>query len=346
MNRRAFLNVLAAALAMAGADLPEPSARKLPRWRGFNLLELFNVGNWQPFQEFDFAAMGELGFNFARLPMDYRCWSVGEKIEEGRALEQVDRALELGKTHGIHVQLNFHRAPGYTVASPPEPKSLWTDAGIQGVCAAHWSFFAGRYKGVPGSRLSFNLLNEPAKVPAEAHRKVVELLAGAIRAVDPARPIVCDGREWGTVPPTELSGLNVAAATRGYAPFHLTHYQANWVEGSDRWPTPVYPFREGKTTWDRESMRRDQVAPWRELEVKGVGVMVGEFGAHNRTPHAVVIPWMRDSLAEWKSAGWGWALWNLRGSFGVFDSDRPDVPYEDWRGHKLDRAMLDVLQAG
>ena len=33
------------------------------------------------------------------------------------------------------------------------------------------------------------------------------------------------------------------------------------------------------------------------------------------------------------------------GSFGVLDSDREDVAYEDWRGHKLDRAMLDLLQA-
>jgi hypothetical protein len=38
-------------------------------------------------------------------------------------------------------------------------------------------------------------------------------------------------------------------------------------------------------------------------------------------------------------------LWNFRGSFGVLDSGRADVQYEDWRGHKLDRAMLRLLQA-
>ena len=72
--------------------------------------------------------------------------------------------------------------------------------------------------------------------------------------------------------------------------------------------------------------------------------MVGEFGCHNRTPHEVVLPWMRDCLAAWREAGWGWALWNLRGSFGILDSDRADVAYERWRGHKLDRAMLRILQ--
>jgi endoglucanase len=73
--------------------------------------------------------------------------------------------------------------------------------------------------------------------------------------------------------------------------------------------------------------------------------MVGEFGAHNRTPHPVVLAWMRDCLASWKAAGWGWALWNFRGSFGPLDSGRDDVKYEDFRGHKLDRAMLELLRS-
>ena len=41
---------------------------------------------------------------------------------------------------------------------------------------------------------------------------------------------------------------------------------------------------------------------------------------------------------------WGFALWNLRGSFGVADSERADVTYEDYKGHKLDRKMLELLR--
>lgn len=47
-----------------------------------------------------------------------------------------------------------------------------------------------------------------------------------------------------------------------------------------------------------------------------------------------------------KEAGWGWALWNFRGSFGFLDSERDDVKYEYFQGHRLDRDMLEVLQAG
>jgi aryl-phospho-beta-D-glucosidase BglC (GH1 family) len=49
-------------------------------------------------------------------------------------------------------------------------------------------------------------------------------------------------------------------------------------------------------------------------------------------------------LENWQQAGWGWALWNFRGSFGILDSERADVQYVDFRGHKLDQAMLNLLQ--
>lgn len=78
----------------------------------------------------------------------------------------------------------------------------------------------------------------------------------------------------------------------------------------------------------------------------GIGVHVGEWGAFRFTPHDVVLAWMADCLDNWKRAGWGWALWNLRGGFGPVDSQRSDVVYEDYRGHKLDRRMLALLLRG
>ena len=53
---------------------------------------------------------------------------------------------------------------------------------------------------------------------------------------------------------------------------------------------------------------------------------------------------MRELMGQWKNAGWGWAMWNFRGGFGILDSERPDVKYEDFKGHKLDRKMLEVIK--
>ncbi len=137
----------------------------------------------------------------------------------------------------------------------------------------------------------------------------------------------------------------MAAATRGYEPLRLTHYRAEWISGADQWPVPAYPLRDGTVVWDAQTFQRTEIAPWKDLQTRGVGVLVGEFGAYNRTPHAVVLAWMRDCLQLWRDAGWGWALWNFRGPFGIIDSGRADITYERWRGVQLDRKMLDLLQS-
>ena len=117
--------------------LPDATPKHLPRWRGFNLLNKFMAGNQKPFQDRDFADIAELGFDFVRLPMDYRCWTDRDnpRTLKEPVLKEIDHAVELGRKHGVHVQINFHRAPGYTVARPREPKSLWTDPEILDVCA-------------------------------------------------------------------------------------------------------------------------------------------------------------------------------------------------------------------
>lgn len=483
--------------AALASELPEPSWNKLPRWRGFNLLNKFGK-EWSngPFQEEDFRWIAEMGFNFVRLPMDYRTWIKDgdwRRFDED-ALKQVDDAVAYGRKYGIHVLINFHRAPGYTVASPKEPKSLWTDPEAQEVCALHWATFARRYRGIPNRNLSFNLFNEPGGVDAATHARVVKIMVDAIRKEDPDRLVICDALQWGNAPSEELLPLRVGVATRGYAPFTLTHYKASWVGDNAAWAVPTWPVRRGMAThlyasdepksgkhreplvircdlkkaavigvkvhtvtststlgvfangkrvmrqrftpgpgkgpwasssfleqwkiwqaaydrvydarlpggtreirienlegdwmtiseirlgdlvlpvtddawgahqgtWtlasdgtltpegmtavaaDRDTLWRDQIEPFKALEAKGFGIFVGEWGAFNRTPHDVVLRWAADCLTNWKRAGWGWAMWEFRGSFGILDSGRTDVAYEDFHGHKLDRRLLDVLQA-
>ncbi len=359
MNRRKFIKVTTAstvgtaALPMfpaTGAQTENPSAKHLARWRGFNLLEKFTKrreGN-PAFQENDFVVIAEWGFDFVRLPMSYLCWADSAdwlKLNE-HELKHIDDAVDLGRKHGVHVNLNFHRAPGYCVNPPKEPLDLWKDEKALDACAFHWAHFAKRYKGISNNRVSFDLLNEPPNIPEETYVPVVKRLVEAIRGEDPERLIIADGLRWGTVPVHGLAGLGIAQSTRGYEPMQISHYKASWVGGSDRWPEPTWPLqRDGKEV-GRETLVKTRIEPWKQLEKEGVGVHVGEWGAFNKTPHPVVLAWMHDCLDLWKSAGWGWALWNLRGSFGVLDSGRADVQYEDFRGQKLDREMLNLLRSG
>ncbi|MBW3635318.1 MAG: cellulase family glycosylhydrolase, partial [Armatimonadetes bacterium] len=329
---------------------PNPTHSKLPRWRGFNLLEKFTTRHNSPYQEQDFVWIADWGFDFVRLPLSYRCWTSENDFRDldESVVQEIDAAVEMGRRTNIHVNLNFHRAPGYCVNAPAEALNLWTDETALDAFAWQWSHFARRYKGIPSSQLSFNLLNEPPfNLDEKDYVRVAARLIEAIRVEDPDRLILADGLAHGNVPVPGLAPLQVGQSTRGYVPMPISHYGANWVE-PDRlacetlnWPLHL----ANGEVWDKERLRREQIEPWQELRRHGIGIHVGEWGAFNKTPHEVALAWMRDCLELWKEAGWGWALWNFRGEFGVLDSRRTDVRYESWNDHQLDRQMLELLQA-
>lgn len=365
MTRRQFLRTAAwgavAAAGLAGGGMgeakeatamPEMShaQSKLPRWRGFNLLEMFTVhsdGNWQ---EDDFRWIADWGFDFVRLPMCYTLWIEGDEAlklyEPG--LEKVDRAVELGRKYGLHVCLNFHRGPGYSVnRERQEPYDLWKDQAALDAFVFHWKTFAERYKGIPSKELSFNLINEPAAPVAEMtradHERVVRTTVDAIRKIDAHRLIIADGVRWASEPCPELADLGIAQSCRAYTPMGITHYKASWV-GEREWTEPFWPgIEESGKIWDRATLE-DYYRPWADLARQGVGVHCGEGGAYNRTSHVVVLTWLRDVMEILKSHTIGYALWNFRGPFGVLDSGREDVAYEEFHSHELDRKLLDLLR--
>ncbi len=490
--KKILLGMAATAFLLSAASAAE-TWRPDVRWRGFNLLEMFYYrGQPTSFKEEDFKLISGLGFNFVRLPMDYRFWIQGgnwEAVDETR-LEPIDQAIAWGKKYGVHVQLCFHRAPGYTVAKPSEPRDLFSDEEALRVCCKHWSLFARRYKGIPSREVSFNLFNEPGEVEEAAYAKVAGALVAAIRAEDPDRFIVADGIAWGGRPAQSLFRLGIGQAMRGYKPMSISHYLASWVgtptdepvwpppqavsplygpakaplnvplviervpegiltlqpgmvsgrlrlrvaaddavvlecdldpkQGAAGWTNVVYKSEwkisqgrclselsvalpkgaqrlsvsipsgdwaqlskvtlAGKSgqaaslrfeqTWGKTNrvfrfmgfgaspafqsgedacdglayLRQNVITPWQPAFDAGVFAMVGEFGAFKHTPHPLVLKWMEDNLKLWHESGLSWALWNFRGAFGILDSERADVRYEEFHGHKLDRKMLDLLQ--
>ncbi len=233
---------------------PEPAPpvdmKSLPRFRGFNLLEKFTAASNRPYREEDFRLISRLGFNFVRLPLDYRCFVRGGGTDAlaARTMGEIDEAVRFGLKYHVHVCLNFHRAPGYCVNPPPEKTSLWTDADTQERFARLWGLFAARYRGVSSRSLSFNLVNEPGEVDPAVYTAVMSQAVKAIRAADPYRLILVDGLRWGQVPVNGLSGGSsgssgwIIQATRGYSPMEVTHYRAGWIQGSDRWPAPAWPM--------------------------------------------------------------------------------------------------------
>lgn len=327
----------------------------LPRWRGANLLGLYRPEP-RPFPEHEFAWLAEWGFDFARLPLCWQTWSGPERWREHdeSVLGLLDEAVDYGRRHGIHVQLNFHHAPGFCVHAhrmTDEPWDLWTDDEALDACVHHWRLLAEHYGDIPNSELSINPINEPIDPDPRDHRRVMGALVEAIHEVDPDRLIVCDGTRWGRDPAPELLDLPCARSMHAYDPIQVVFYGLKkLVPQAASWPEPTWPLHIDDPDpswdgyWDRERLRRTWLGPWQELQRQGVGVHVGEFAISDRMPHAVALAWLEDALSLWQEAGWGWAIWSLYGTLGFLDSERKDVSYDDWHGHRLDRAMLEVLR--
>jgi len=246
MRAVAALCVLAcvAAGAAGAGDAQKVGGVDISAWLGFNLLEKFTLNQNAPFKEDDFKWIAELGFNFVRLPMDYRCYVEKDdwlKFKEP-VLKEIDDAIALGEKYHIHVCLNLHRAPGFCINPPAEKTDLWKDEEALNAYIAHWVMFAKRYKHIPSERLSFNLLNEPTRNTQENYLKVFCRTIEAIQKEDPKRLIMVDGNNvGGKTTPEFLKYSNVIQATRGYHPGTISHYKAGWAKGSDKWPEPVWP---------------------------------------------------------------------------------------------------------
>ncbi|MFW5745146.1 MAG: glycoside hydrolase family 5 protein, partial [Spirochaetota bacterium] len=225
----------------------------LPRWRGFNLLEMFTVSSSGDFREDDFRWMRDWGFDFVRVPACYTLWTEDAdpfRIAES-GLEKIDRVVRLGQEYGLHVSFNFHRGPGYSVnRERDEPFNLWKDQDALDAFCLHWRTLAKRYRGIASGDLSFDLVNEPPP-PGEGrpplypmtrddHERVVRAAVATIREADPDRLVVADGMGYGRIPAAELADLDLAQSCRAYEPMGVSHYQASWVNGME-WPYPQWP---------------------------------------------------------------------------------------------------------
>jgi len=376
MERKAFIQTatvlgLGMGLNLKSSACTTLSSNPLPKWKGFNLLDFFNPDPAQSrvsTTEDHLKWMRDWGFNFVRIPIAYPYYLKIDrtknilredvyKIDEA-AVERIESVVTMAQQQNIHTSLNLHRAPGYCInAGFHEPYNLWKDKVAQDAFYFHWTMWAKRFKNISPDKISFDLLNEPCvrddmndqhsshtAVPGELYRSVARAASQAIRKENPKFIVIADGNNVGNDPIPELIDLNIAQSCRGYNPGAISHYKAPWAnKDPEHMPVPVWPGQIGEKNYQR-SMLEAYYKPWIDLTKNGVGVHCGECGCWNKTPHEVFLAWFGDVLDIVSAAGIGFALWEFIGSFGVLDSGRTDIAYEDWQGHKLDRKLLELLR--
>jgi endoglucanase len=312
--------------------------------------------------------MRDWGFNFIRVPMAYPHYLKFDRSKNimpddvykfnNAAVDKINELVQLCHKYNMHVSLNLHRAPGYCInAGFNEPYNLWKDEAAQQAFYYHWSFWAKQYKNISSTKISFDLLNEPSMredmnnqhsalsaVPGNVYRKIAKAAMETIKKENPQHLVIADGNNVGNTAISEITDLDIAQSCRGYFPHAISHYKAPWAnKNPDALPQPLWPGQVGNQYLQR-SMLEEYYQPWIDLVKKGVGVHCGECGCWNKTPHKVFLAWFGDVLDILSSNNIGFAIWNFQGDFGILNSDRKDVEYQDWYGHKLDKAFLTLLQ--
>lgn len=377
MQRRSFIKntgILAAGVGLPGASafaLNVAAKNKLPEWRGFNLTD-FNTPNPQLARrkttEEHLKWMSDWGFDFVRLPVAYPYYLQFDrakkitpeevyKIDE-TSVNKIEELVQMAHKYNLHVSFNLHRAPGYCInAGFNEPYNLWKDQEAQNAFYYHWNFWGRRFKNISNKKISFDLLNEPSMredmndqhskskaIPGFLYREVARSAAESIRRENRDHLVIADGNNVGNEPISELADLNIAQSCRGYFPHAISHYKAPWAnKDPDNLPMPKYPGQVGNQYLNRELLEK-YYKPWIDLKNKGVGVHCGECGCWNKTPHDVFLAWFGDVVNILSSNKIGFALWEFIGDFGILNSGRADVAYEDWNGYKLDRKLLNLIQ--
>lgn len=369
MNRREF--VAQSSLALASTAFSFKEKNKLPRWRGFNQLDFFSpdpANAWQPTREEHFKWMSDWGFDFIRIPIAYPAYLDIDRTKNitpedtykinQKEVDRIDSLVRLAMKHKLHVSLNLHRAPGYCVnAGFNEPFNLWKDQAALDAFCYHWNMWAKYYRSESKDKISFDLVNEPSMredmndqhskrstIPGEIYRKVVVAASEAIWKENKNRIIIADGNNVGSTVIPEITDLNIAQSCRGYNPGIISHYKAPWaMKDTTNVPQLKYPGQVGDQYLGREMLEKFY-APWIELANQGVGVHCGECGCWNKTPHDIFLAWFGDVLDILTTNKIGYALWEFEGSFGLINSGRADVAYEDWYGQKLDKKLLELLK--
>lgn len=219
-----------------GLGMPVVSWQQLPDWKGYTIpmgLWLSHYGNSMAYEKENVEVLGDLEFNFVRVPLDSRTIFKGSDMSmvNPAYLETMDELVEYCAEAGIHVCFDLHDMPGFYTGGDDSQITLWDDGETQELFVAFWRFLAEYYKDVPTNLLSFNLLNEPhdahGTLSDEVYSAVMLKAIDAIREVTPERLIFAD--TLGVIQGVPVQGLKDAQVVQTVHPYFLK-------DGTPAWP--------------------------------------------------------------------------------------------------------------
>ncbi len=277
--------------------------------------------------EADLREIKRLGFNFVRLPFNYRHLVNDQRPGEyaENVFAPVDQLFDWCRRHGLYVLLDMHAAPGGQNTTSPADSStgfaeLWSQEPYQDRSIKLWEQMARRYGGEP-SLMGYNLLNEPitdqfgpldASAQTAAMNAFYRRLIPAIRAIDPQHCIVVEGnvRQSGgirTLDRDHFAWPNLIASFHYYPLFQIAD-----VPGLGLVEDNAAGLLGASTAINRQAFAetmRQELDYVREVKAP---MLLGEFGFFANKDAALQAALMDLQLSLAEDWGWSWCLWTWK----------------------------------
>ena len=269
----------------------------------------FNAYMESYISEADISFLAKKGFNFVRLPFNYRHFesdlAPGQWLEDGfRRLENV---VQLCRKYSLWVLLDLHAAPGaqardQNAGSAYGEAYLWNHKYFMDRTAALWKELARRYRGNT-TVAGYNLLCEPVTNDVPLLNQFYSQVIRAIREVDPNHIIALDPNRWAK----DISSLQDSLFEDPQVIPAIHHYYSDDEAFA---MVTSYPGSVNGKVCDRAALERTLDGKHDERRISRP-TMVGEFGVDitGPQPFATQLAITRDLISIFEEKGWGWSMW-------------------------------------
>jgi endoglucanase len=300
----------------------------------------------------DIALIKSMGFDHVRLSVNPQPMFRSRRADEipPEYLGYLDAAVKMILDQGLAVVIDIHPESDFK-------EKLSKDDSFVEQFADYWRALARHYSTLDAERVFFEILNEPELRDRYRWYGVQEKLVQAVREGAPQHTIIATGAQYSA--DDELLFLdpvrdgNVIYNFHFYEPHIFSHQGATWAvnywhylrgvpypsnpetaaPAAERVPDAInrlYVVRYGLDHWNaaRIDTEISQVAAWAKRW--NVPVVCNEFGVYRKYADPKDrAAWIEDVRTALERHGFGWAMWDYSGGFGVVTKhDRHPVPDE------------------
>ena len=246
---------------------------------------------------------------------------------------------------------DIHRA-GLAVVVDLHPsqdeKQALIDSGDGSYFVEGWRSLARALAHLKHELVVFELMNEPTPMVGAQWRALQERTIEAIRTVAPRNTLIANPGGWSGIEDyaefRPYPDATVVYTAHVYEPLLFTHQGTTWAwdvagQVKDVW-WPLSPdlarqqaTRSGATEEAVNQLRYqisdgqfqvrwlhdrfDRLAQWQRRN-GNPQIYIGEFGVYRRiAPEAASLRWHREARQAFEARGWGWAVWDYAGGFGI-----------------------------